>query len=297
VFDERFSTWHSHRHSLKQIVTDDEYTALRATTLNAHYTPQIIIDAMYSAVRNMDLPRDSRILEPSCGTGGFIRRMPSSIGKAGVVGVEIDSLTARIATRLNPEAKIINSGFEVSGLENNSFDLVIGNVPFGENKMLDPDYTQDWLIHDAFFRKALDKVASGGIVAFVTSSGTLDKQNPKVREYLATHAELVGAIRLPNTAFTDSGTKVTSDIIFLKKRNEPLPPREPKPDWCYTATNADGLQINSYFVQNPQMVLGKMVQTTHFNKLACIPHEGADTAKLLNDAVKNLNAKMTITRR
>ncbi|MCR4644557.1 MAG: DEAD/DEAH box helicase family protein [Oscillospiraceae bacterium] len=300
VFDERFPQYDHYRKELQKMLTPEEYAAARASTMNAHYTPQIIIDAMYKAVQSMGLSRDSRILEPSCGTGNFISRMPHSIGQGGVVGVELDSITARIAAQLNkedPNVHIIESGFEHADLANNSFDLAVGNIPFGNYNLNDPAYTQDWLIHDAFFRRALDKVAPGGVVAFVTSSGTLDKANPKVREYLAERADLIGAIRLPNTAFKDAGTKVTSDIIFLQKRAEPLQPFDRKPDWCYTMPNADGLQINSYFVQNPQMVLGTMRQTSYYDTLTCDPIEGADFAKQLDDAVSQLNAKITIIKR
>ena len=248
----------------------------------------------------MDLPRDAKILEPACGTGNFISRLPHSFGNAEVTGVELDSVTARIAHQINHEndnVKIINSGFENSGLENESFDLAIGNVPFGDYNMNDPDYVQDWRIHDAFFRKALDKVASGGVVAFVTSTGTMDKSNPKIREYLATKAELIGAVRLPNNAFSDAGTGVPSDIIFLKKRENSLQAHEPKPDWCYTIPDKNGLKINSYFVQNPQMVLGEMKKTTFQDRLTCVPFEGVDLGKQLNEAIKNLNAKITVAKR
>ena len=300
VFDERFKQYDYHRQELHSLLTPEEYSAARASSLNSHYTPQIIIDVMYKAVQNMDLPRDSKILEPACGTGNFISRLPHSFGNAEVTGIELDSITARIAHQINRDnenVKIINSGFENSGLENESFDLAIGNVPFGDYNMNDPDYVQDWRIHDAFFRKALDKVASGGIVAFVTSTGTMDKSNPKIREYLATKAELIGAVRLPNTAFSDAGTGVPSDIIFLKKRENPLQAHEPKPDWCYTIPDKNGLKINSYFVQNPQMVLGEMKKTTFQDRLTCVPFEGADLGKQLNEAIKNLNAKITVAKR
>jgi N12 class adenine-specific DNA methylase len=184
-----------------------------------------------------------------------------------------------------------------AGLDNNDFDLAVSNVPFGDYVIIDPDHSKNWRIHDAFFRKELDKVAPGGVVAFVTSSGTMDKVNPRVREYLATQAELVGAIRLPNNAFKDAGTKVTADIIFLQKRKTPLEPYQESPDWCYTVPNADGLKINSYFVANPQMILGKMVQTTHFDMLTCEPFAGADLAQQLTTAIGSLNAKIVTERR
>lgn len=292
------NTWYNAE--LKKTLTPEEYNAAKSSTLNAHYTPQFIIDAMYKAATNMGLPRNSRILEPSCGTGNFISRIPHSLGNTEIVGVELDSITARIARQLNKDnsnVRIVNSGFEDTKFENNSFDLAIGNVPFGDYNLNDPDYVQDWRIHDAFFRKALDKVSAGGMVAFVTSCGTMDKKNPKIREYLATQAELVGAIRFPETAFSSAGTKTPTDIIFLKKRDTPLSLSNRKPDWCYTATNSDGLRINSYFLQNPQMVLGKMEKTGHFDILTCKQLENTNVEKMLNEAIKNLNAKITVERR
>ena len=309
-FDERSKAYERQRTEIKKYISETEYSEARASTLNAHYTPQVIIDAMYKAVQNMGLSRDSRILEPSCGTGNFIARMPSSIGNGGVVGVELDGITARIANQLygsenqvnenSRDVTIIHSGFEHTNLENNSFDLAIGNVPFGDYNLNDPDYTQDWLIHDAFFRKALDKVAPGGVVAFITSSGTLDKKNPRVREYLATNADMIGAIRLPNDAFvstTSSNTKPTADIIFLRKREVPLQENDPKPDWCYTVPDKNGLVINSYFVNNPQMMLGTMQQTGHYDMLTCEPIPGADLGKQLDMAIKNLNARIIVQKR
>ena len=300
VFDERTNKYIEYRNILKELLTPEEYKAASASTLNAHYTSQNIIDSMYKAVKNMDLPRNARILEPACGTGNFISRLPGSLGDSEIVGVELDSLTARIAKHLNSQndnVRIIESGFEKTQFENDSFDLAIGNVPFGDYNLNDPDYVNDWRIHDAFFRKSLDKVAPGGVVAFITSTGTMDKKNPKIREYLATKAELIGAIRLPNNAFAAAGTKASSDIIFLKKRENPLQPFEPKPDWCYTVPNEDGLRINSYFVKNPQMILGKMEKTTHYDMLTCVPFENAELDKQLDEAIKNLNAKINVTRR
>ena len=327
LFDETFSNLKYLREAIKSRLTPEEYANARRSTLTSHYTPQVIIDAMYKTIRNMGLPKNSRILEPSCGTGNFIARMPHDMGKGGIVGVEIDSITADIAKYLNVpmdnpyadekdeilrdkrDIKILNCGFERSGLENNSFDLAIGNVPFGEFKLNDPDYTDDWYIHDAFFRKALDKVAPGGIVAFVTSTGTLDKKNPKIREYLATRAELVGAVRLPNNAFADAGTSTSTDIVFLQKRKELLKVHDPKPDWCYTlpvevemvGKKYEGEKrtayINSYFVQNPQMVLGTIKQTTHYDMLTCEPIEGKTLKEQLDIAFRQLNAKISIDKR
>ncbi len=322
LFDESYSVYNYMRKELEELLTPEEFASVRASTLNSHYTPQVIIDSMYKTIQNMGISEDSRVLEPACGTGNFISRMPSNIGNGGIVGVELDSITARIAKQLNKpnphsenldtesrDITILNTGFEKSGLENNSFDLVIGNVPFGEYKMNDPDYTKDWLIHDAFFRKALDKVAVGGVVAFITSSGTMDKKNSTVREYLASRAELIGALRLPNNAFKDAGTNVTSDIIFLQKRKEPLKPFEPKPDWCYTTPvevemvgkKYEGekrtAHINSYFAKNPQMVLGTMKQTTYYDRLTCEPNVDKTLEEQLTSAFRNLNAKISIEKR
>ncbi|MBR6835837.1 MAG: DEAD/DEAH box helicase family protein [Oscillospiraceae bacterium] len=300
VFDEDNHEFDMRRNQLKNLLTEDEYKAARASTLNAHYTPQIVIDAMYKAIKEMELPRNARILEPACGTGNFITRLPASLSDAEVVGVELDSLTARLAHYINNgniNVSIINSAFENSGVEDNAYDLAIGNVPFGNYKLLDPDHANDdWFIHDAFFRKALDKVAPGGVVAFITSTGTLDKKNPKIREYLAERSDLIGAIRLPNNTFDDAGTKTASDIIFLQKRKEPRL-KDDMPDWCYTMPNEDGLNINSYFVQNPQMILGKMEQTTHFNMLTCSPLPDADLSRQLDEAIRNLNAKIRVDKR
>lgn len=303
VFDTKSGRYADLRERLQKLLTPEEYTSAKASATDAHYTPQIVIDAMYKAVQNMGIPRDSRVLEPACGTGNFITRMPHSIGNAGVVGVELDPITAQIAARLNmdnPNVEIIHSAFEQSGQTENSFDLVIGNVPFGDYKMNDPDYTQDWLIHDAFFRKALDKAAPGGVVAFVTSTGTLDKKNPKVREHLASQADLIGAIRLPNTAFSEAGTGVSTDIVFLQKRVQPLSPDAPKPDWCYVTPISEAnqdIRINSYFVQNPQMILGTMRKTSFQDRLTCDPVVGADLKKQLDQAIQQLNAKIIVTKR
>lgn len=295
VFDERYKNYENTRKEIKELIGEQDYAKARRSTLNAFYTPQIIIDAMYKAVINMELPADSRVLEPSCGTGNFITRIPSRYRNAEITGVEIDATTAKIASYLandNKNVKILNMGYEKTDFDNDSFDLVIGNVPFGENKIIDADYNKDLLIHDAFFRKSLDKVKKGGIVAFITTSGTLDKKNSKIREMLAEKADLVGAIRLPNNAF--GGTNVTSDIIFLQKRENPLQPFDKKPDWCYTTLNEDGLRINSYFVDNPQMMLGKMEKTSFYDRLTCTPTENTDLTSQLDEAIKNINAKVRI---
>jgi N12 class adenine-specific DNA methylase/predicted RNA methylase len=297
VFDENNSQFESQRDELKKLLTPEEYENAKSSTLNSHYTPQTIIDEMWSCIKSMDLSENAKILEPAVGTGNFIRRMPSFFSNSRVTGVELDSITAKIADYLNTDTEILNCGFEETNFKNNSFDLVIGNVPFGNYPLNDPDYKEDWKIHDAFFRKSLDKVAPGGVVAFVTSSGTLDKKNPKIREYLAERADLIGAVRLPNNAFSDAGTKVTADIVFLQKRKTPLSKLDEIPDWCYTVSNDDGNKINSYFVQNPQMVLGKIEKTTHYDMLTCVPFEGADLKKQLAEAMKNIKTKIIVERR
>ena len=299
VFDDNSSIFNHRRQTLKSLLTEEEYKAAEASTLNAHFTPQFVIDAIYKAINNMDLPRNARILEPACGTGNFISRLPVKFNDAEVVGVELDSITARIADMLNrnnDKVTIINSPFEKSGLADNSFDIAIGNVPFGNYNLIDPDHKENWKIHDAFFRKALDKVAPGGVVAFITSTGTLDKKNPKVREYLSQKSDLIGAIRLPDNAFSDAGTKTATDIVFLQKRENARLPGD-YPEWCYTAKNEDGLNINSYFVENPQMILGKMAQTSHFNMLTCSPVPGENLEDQLNKAITYLNAKITVKKR
>lgn len=277
VFDERFKNHQNTRNEIKELIGEDAYSKARRSTLNAFYTPQLVVDAMYKAIINMELPTDAKILEPSCGTGNFITRLPSRYRKAEITGVEIDETTAKIASYLandNQNVRILNMGFEKTNFENNSFDLVIGNVPFGENKLIDTEYKKDLMIHDSFFRKAIDKVKKGGIVAFITTSGTLDKKNSKIREMLAEKSDLVGAVRLPNNTF--DGTNVTTDIIFLQKRENPLQPFDKKPDWCYTSLNDDGLRINSYFIDNPKMILGKMEKTSFYDRLTCKPIENAD---------------------
>ncbi len=223
VFDERYKNHENTRKEIKELIGEQDYAKARRSTLNAFYTPQIIIDAMYKAVINMELPADSRVLEPSCGTGNFITRIPSRYRNAEITGVEIDATTAKIASYLandNKNVKILNMGYEKTHFENESFDLVIGNVPFGENKMIDAEYNKDLLIHDAFFRKSLDKVKKGGIVAFITTSGTLDKKNSKIREMLAEKADLVGAIRLPNNAFNINHSKINTTAMQLELKKQ-----------------------------------------------------------------------------
>lgn len=294
AFDSSNQQWTAEYRQLKELLTPEEYEAAAGSTLNAHYTSPEIIRAMYKAVSNMGF-KGGNILEPAMGVGNFFGCMPDIMQNSKLYGVELDSITGRIAQQLYPDANIQVKGYEKTDYPDNFFDLAIGNVPFGNYGVADKRYDSNhFLIHDYFFAKTLDKVAPGGVVAFVTSKGTLDKANPKVREYLAKRADLVGAIRLPNTAFkANANTEVTSDIIFLQKREKMA---VETPDWCYTAPNADGISINQYFIDNPDMVLGKMEYTTgQFGQEATCTHiEGANLAEQLDIAVTKLKAKIII---
>lgn len=288
AFDPNNTSWEKEYNELKELLTPEEYTAAKSSINNAHFTNPEIIRAMYKALGNMGI-KDGNILEPSMGVGNFFGCLPETMQDCKLYGVELDSITGRIAKQLYPEADIQIKGFEKADFPDNYFSAAIGNVPFGNYGVADKNYDKhNFLIHDYFFAKALDKVAANGIVAFITSKGTLDKQNSKVREYLAQHADLVGAIRLPNNAFKGSAnTEVTSDIIFLRKREKA--PVE-MPDWVYVGENADGIPINQYFVDNPDMILGKMERTSgRFGEdIVCTPIEGADLASQLDRAVAKL---------
>lgn len=298
AFDSRKPDWSKEYTELKDLLTDEEYRAARASTMNAHYTSPIVINAIYSALENMGF-EGGRILEPAMGTGNFFGAMPENIrDNSDLHGVELDSVTGRIAKQLYPSANIQIKGYEDTSFENGSFDVAVGNVPFGGYKLNDKDYNkQNLFIHDYFFAKTLDKVRPGGIVAFVTSKGTLDKESPEVRKYLAERAELLGAIRLPNNAFkANAGTEVTSDIIFLQKRERPISIENDTPEWVYKDMLPNGIAVNKYFADHPEMILGEMVEG---NKLygnqtdasMCIPIEGADLEKQLAEAVKNITGE------
>lgn len=298
AFDSRKPDWSKEYSELKDLLTDEEYRAARASTMNAHYTSPTVINAIYSALDNMGF-NGGKILEPAMGIGNFFGAMPENIrANSDLHGVELDSVTGRIAKQLYPSANIQIKGYEDTSFENGSFDIAVGNVPFGGYKLNDKDYNkQNLLIHDYFFAKTLDKVRAGGIVAFVTSKGTLDKESPEVRKYLAERAELLGAIRLPNNAFkANAGTEVTSDIIFLQKRERPISIEEDTPEWVYKDMLPNGIAVNKYFADHPEMILGEMVEG---NKLygnqtdasMCIPIEGADLEKQLAEAVKNITGE------
>ncbi len=298
AFDSRKPDWSKEYNELKGLLTDEEYRAARASTMNAHYTSPTVINAVYSALDNMGFD-GGKILEPAMGIGNFFGAMPENIrANSDLHGVELDSVTGRIAKQLYPSANIQIKGYEDTAFENGSFDIAVGNVPFGSYKLNDKDYNkQNLFIHDYFFAKTLDKVRPGGIVAFVTSKGTLDKESPEVRKYLAERAELLGAIRLPNNAFkANAGTEVTSDIIFLQKRERPISIEEDTPEWVYKDMLPNGIAVNKYFADHPEMILGEMVEG---NKLygnqtdasMCIPIEGADLEKQLAEAVKNITGE------
>ena len=288
-FDERSS----HYEELKSLLDKYEYAAARASTLTAFYTSPVIIEAVYSALSQMGF-QTGNILEPACGVGNFIGMLPDSMAGSKAYGVEIDSISGRIAQQLYQNSRIAVDGFEKVQMPDSFFDVAVGNVPFGDFKVLDKQYDKyHWLIHDYFFGKTLDKVRPGGIVAFITSKGTMDKENSAVRKYLAQRADLIGAIRLPDNAFKrNAGTEVTSDIIFLQKRDRMT---DIEPDWVHLDTDENGIRMNSYFVQHPDMVLGNMVmESTRFGMdSACKAEDGADLSEQLRDAISNLHAEIT----
>ena len=290
AFDADNEKWGKEYAELKELLTPEEYESARSTVLNAHYTSPVVIKAMYEAVKRMDFA-PGNILEPSCGIGNFFGLVPEGFEKANLYGVELDSLTGRIARQLYQKADITVDGFEATDHPNDFFDLAVGNVPFGEYKVHDRQYDkQNLLIHDYFLTKTLDKVRPGGVVAFITSKGTMDKANGKVREALAQKADLLGAVRLPNNAFkANAGTEVTADILFFQKRGSAP---EKLPDWVNVGKTEDGVPLNNYYLQHPEMVLGKMVsgESMYGNatETACIPVEGADLKEQLAEAVTHI---------
>lgn len=295
AFDSRKDDWSKEYNELKNLLNDEEYRAARASTMNAHYTSPTVIKAIYNGLANIGF-EGGKILEPAMGTGNFFGAMPDTVrSNSELYGVELDSITGRIAKQLYPSANIQIKGYEQTSFENNSFDVAIGNVPFGGYKVNDADYNkQNFFIHDYFFAKTLDKVRPGGVVAFVTSQGTLDKSNPEIRKYLAERAELLGAIRLPNNAFkANAGTEVTSDIIFLQKRERPISIEENTPEWVYKDMLPNGIAVNKYFAEHPEMILGEMVEGNKMygnqsDSSMCVPIEDKNLADQLSEAVKNI---------
>ena len=282
-----------HYLELKELLTDDEYESARESTLTAFYTPPVVIKAVYQALENMNF-KTGNVLEPSCGIGNFMGLVPDSMSTAKFYGVELDSISGRIARQLYQNSSIAVQGFEETNLPDSFFDAAVGNVPFGQFKVPDKRYDKhNFLIHDYFFARTLDKVRPGGVVAFISSKGTMDKENPAVRKYIAQRADLLGAIRLPNDTFkAAAGTEVTSDIIFLQKRDRLI---DIEPEWVHLAIDENGIKMNSYFVNNPEMILGDMqlISGAHGMEPACIAYDGADLGELLQDAIQNIHSEIT----
>lgn len=292
AFDENNAAWAQEFKELNASLSPEEYRAAMESTLTAFYTPPVVIKAMYEALDHMGFSGGT-ILEPSCGTGNFFGLLPDRMAGSTLHGVEIDSLTGRIAKQLYQKASIAIEGFEQTKLPDDHFDVVVGNVPFGDFKVNDSRYNaQKFLIHDYFFAKALDKVRSGGVVAFITSKGTMDKTSPEVRKYIAQRAELLGAIRLPDNTFrANAGTEVTSDILFLQKRDRIA---DVEPDWVHLDTDENGITMNNYFVRHPEMILGEMkMESTRFGfDSACKAYKDIPLANLLSKAVQNIQGEI-----
>ena len=292
AFDENNAAWAEEFKELNASLSPEEYRAAMESTLTAFYTPPVVIKAMYESLDHMGFSGGT-ILEPSCGTGNFFGLLPDRMAGSTLHGVEIDSLTGRIAKQLYQKASIAIEGFEQTKLPDDHFDVVVGNVPFGDFKVNDSRYNaQKFLIHDYFFAKALDKVRSGGVVAFITSKGTMDKTSPEVRKYIAQRAELLGAIRLPDNTFrANAGTEVTSDILFLQKRDRIA---DVEPDWVHLDTDENGITMNSYFVQHPEMILGEMkMESTRFGfDSVCKAYKDIPLADLLSKAVQNIQGEI-----
>lgn len=293
AFDEHNAAWAEEFKELYASLSPEEYRAAMESTLTAFYTPPVVIKAMYDALDRLGFSQGN-ILEPSCGTGNFFGLLPESMQNSKLHGVEIDSLTGRIAKQLYQKANIAIEGFEKTNLPDDHFDVVIGNVPFGEIRVNDSRYNaQKFLIHDYFFAKALDKVRAGGVVAFITSKGTMDKASPEIRKYIAQRAELLGAIRLPDNTFkANAGTEVTSDILILQKRDRVM---DIEPDWVHLDTDENGVTMNRYFVEHPEMVLGEIkMESTRFGTFepVCKAHKDIPLSELLSNAVQRINGEI-----
>lgn len=293
AFDENKDSWAQEYRELSELLTPAEYAAARESTLTAFYTPPVVIKAIYKALENMGFARGN-ILEPSCGVGNFMGLVPESMSESRFYGVELDSISGRIAQQLYQKQNISVTGFENTAYPDSFFDVAIGNVPFGQFKVQDKRYDRNsFLIHDYFFAKALDQVRPGGVIAFITSKGTLDKQNPSVRRYIAARADFLSAIRLPDTTFKASaGTEAVADIIFLQKRDRMV---ECDPDWCHLGKDENGIEMNQYFVEHPDMVLGSMVtESGPFGpQTTCKPFADMELSELLSEAVSNIHAEVS----
>ena len=292
AFDEHNAAWANEYRELKAALSEEEYRAAMESTLTAFYTPPVVIKAMYEALDRLGFSQGN-MLEPSCGTGNFLGLLPDGMEKSKLHGIEIDPLSGRIAKQLYQKASIAIEGFEDTKLPDNHFDVVLGNVPFGEFKVNDSRYnSQKFLIHDYFFAKALDKARTGGVVMFITSKGTMDKASPEVRKYIAQRAELLGAIRLPDNTFkANAGTEVTSDIIILQKRDQII---DTEPEWVHLDTDENGITMNRYFVSHPEMILGEMkMESTRFGMdSACKAYEDIPLSELLSEAVQQIDGEI-----
>ncbi|MDO5397844.1 MAG: SNF2-related protein [bacterium] len=291
---ECFKEGNSKNSELKSLLTEEEYNAARESTLSAFYTSPVIIKSIYAALSDMGL-REGNILEPSCGVGSFFGLIPEEMSKSKLYGVELDSISGRIAQKLYPDADIRVQGFEETDLPDNLFDAAVGNVPFGQFKVPDRRYDKhNFLIHDYFIAKTLDKLRAGGIAAVIVPKGVMDKKNPSVRRYIAQRADLIGAVRLPNDAFkANAGTEAIADILFLQKRDRAV---ETEPEWVYLGKTEDGLTVNNYFAEHPEMVLGRLEQGVNMygrEDVLCVPYEKSDLSELLTNALKNLHAELT----
>ena len=293
AFDENNSVWATEYLELSSVLTPEEYASARESTLTAFYTPPEVITAIYKAMEQMGF-KEGNLLEPSCGIGNFIGMLPDAMQDSKIYGVELDTISAGIAQQLYQKTTIAAQGFEETNLPDSFFDGVVGNVPFGDFKVLDKRYDKHkFLIHDYFFAKSLDKLRPGGVMALVTSKGTMDKETLAVRKYIAQRAELLGAIRLPNNTFKgNAGTEVVSDILILQKRDRLI---DIEPDWIHLDTDENGIKMNSYFVQHPEMILGemKMVSGRFGMEATCVPYENADLAAQLDEAVANIHGEIT----
>ena len=298
AFDSDNKEWSNEYAELKELLSDSEYADARRSTLNAHFTSPVIISAIYDGLKNIGF-ESGKILEPAMGIGNFFGAMPENMRNSELHGVDLDSLTGRIAKQLYPDADIQIKGFEKTRFENDSFDAVVGNVPFGDYKVDDKDYNKHkFYIHDYFVAKSIDKVRPGGVLAVVTSKGTMDKENPEMRTYIAQRAELLGAIRLPNDAFKkNAGTEVTSDILFFQKRERPIEIKSEEVEWLSKGTTENGFSVNNYFVNHPEMVLGTIAEANQMygptENTQVIPIPGADLKQQLSEAVKNIHGTYT----
>ena len=292
AFDETKSAWETEYLELKTVLTPEEYAAARASTLNGHYTQPIVIESMYQVLENLGFTKGN-ILEPSMGVGNFFGKLPENLNQSKLYGVELDSISGRIAKLLYPDANIQIKGFEKTDYPNDFFDVAIGNVPFGAYKVNDRQYDRyNFMIHDYFLAKTIDQLRPGGVAALITTKGTMDKASPEVRKYLAERADLLGAIRLPNTAFkANAGTEVSADILFFQKRESFT---KEMPDWVNLESDANGVTINKYFVQHPGLILGEMKEVSgpYGMETTCAPMEGADLELQLQEAVKHIKGSM-----